>query len=92
MRRLDRFSWATIAFGGPEGYFNLAIIAFGAFGFIVPKYYNRLGTTDKRSLASLFKEVTVFNALEITAISDAISRLVPESLIDLLMGLFSSNR
>ena len=23
------------AFGGPEGYFSLAIIAFGAFGFIV---------------------------------------------------------
>ena len=24
--------------GGPEGYFSLAIIAFGAFQFIVPKY------------------------------------------------------
>ena len=29
------------AFGGPEGYFSLAIIAFGAFQFIVPKYYYR---------------------------------------------------
>ena len=27
---------AITAFGGPEGYYNLAIIAFGAFGFIVP--------------------------------------------------------
>ena len=26
------------AFGGPEGYSGLAIIAFGAFQFIVPKY------------------------------------------------------
>ena len=30
---------AITAFGGPEGYFSLAIIAFGAFQFIVPKYY-----------------------------------------------------
>ena len=29
---------AIAAFGGLEGYFCLAIIAFGAFGFIVPKY------------------------------------------------------
>ena len=29
---------AITAFGGPEGYFSLAIIAFGAFEFIVPKY------------------------------------------------------
>ena len=36
-----------------EGYFNLAIIAFGAFGLLVPKYYYRLGKTDKRSLDSL---------------------------------------
>ena len=34
-------------FGGPEGYSSLAIIAFGAFGFSVPKYYYRLGQTDK---------------------------------------------
>ena len=27
---------AITAFGGPEGYFSLAIIAFGAFGFISP--------------------------------------------------------
>ena len=33
---------AITAFGGPEGYFSLAIIAFGAFQFIVPKYYCRL--------------------------------------------------
>ena len=30
------------AFGGPEVYFSLAIIAFGAFQFVVPKYYSRL--------------------------------------------------
>ena len=50
---LNRYSWATIAFGviplflplaitafgGPEGYFSLAIIAFRAFQFIFPKYY-----------------------------------------------------
>ena len=33
---------AITAFGGPEGYFSLATIAFGAFQFIVPKYYYRL--------------------------------------------------
>ena len=31
---------AITAFGDPEGYFRLAIIAFGAFGFIVPKYFS----------------------------------------------------
>ena len=44
---------AITAFGGPEGSFSLAIIAFGPFGFIVPKYYYRLGKMDKRSLDSL---------------------------------------
>ena len=44
---------AITAFGGPEGYFSLAIIAFGAFGFIVPKYYYRLGEMEKRGLDSL---------------------------------------
>ena len=34
------------------------IIAFGAFGLIVPNY--RLGKMELRSLASLFEEVTVF--------------------------------
>ena len=34
---------AITAFGGPEGYFSLAIIAFGAFQFIVTKNYYRLG-------------------------------------------------
>ena len=37
---------AIAAFGGPEGYFSLAIIAFGAFGFIVPKYFYRLGKME----------------------------------------------
>ena len=32
---------------------HLAIIAFGAFAFIFPKYYYRLGRMDKRSLDSL---------------------------------------
>ena len=27
------------AFGGPGGYFSLAITAFGAFEFILPKYF-----------------------------------------------------
>ena len=45
-----RFSGSAITgCGGPEGYFSLAIIAFGAFGFIVSKYYYRLGRMDKRS-------------------------------------------
>ena len=48
------------AFGGPEGYFSPTIIAFGALGFIVVKYHYRLGEWKLRSLASLFKEVTVF--------------------------------
>ena len=34
---------AIAAFGGAEGYFSLAIMAFGAFEFIVPKYFDRLG-------------------------------------------------
>ena len=37
---------ATTAFGGPEGYFGLAIIEFGAFQFVVPKYYCRLGKRE----------------------------------------------
>ena len=44
---------AITAFGGPEGYFSLAMTAFGAFGFIVPEYYDRLGNMDKRSPDSL---------------------------------------
>ena len=39
--------------GGPEGYFSLAIIAFGASGFVVPKYYYRLGKMEKRGPDSL---------------------------------------
>ena len=39
-------SVAITAFGGPEGYFNLAIRALGAFVFIVPKYDHRLGQMD----------------------------------------------
>ena len=35
-------SLAITASGGPEGYFSLAITAFGAFELIVPKYYCRL--------------------------------------------------
>ena len=34
---------AIPAFGSPEGCFSLAIIAFGAFEYIVPKCYCRLG-------------------------------------------------
>ena len=37
---------AITAFGGPEGYFSLAIIAFGAFQFVVSKYDYRLGTME----------------------------------------------
>ena len=33
--------------------FSLAITAFGAFGFVVPIYYYRLGKMDKRGLDSL---------------------------------------
>ena len=44
---------AITAFGGPESYFSLAIISFGAYVFIVFKYYDRLGKMDKMSLASL---------------------------------------
>ena len=45
---------AITAFGGPGDYFSLAIIAFGAFGFIVPKYYYRLGNME-------FKESRLLN-------------------------------
>ena len=37
---------AIAAFGGPEGYFSLAIIAFGALAIIVPKYNYRLGKKE----------------------------------------------
>ena len=47
--------FAITAFGALEGYVSLAIIAFGAFGLIVIKYYHRLGKMDKRSLDSLIK-------------------------------------
>ena len=40
------FPLAITALGGPEGFFSLAIIVFGAFGFILPKYYYRLGKMD----------------------------------------------
>ena len=39
---------AITAFGGPEGDFILAIIAFGAFEFILPKYYYRLGKMESK--------------------------------------------
>ena len=35
-------SLSDYSIGGPEGYFSLAIVAFGAFQFIVPKCYYRL--------------------------------------------------
>ena len=41
------------AFGGSEGYSSLAIIAFGAFEFIVPKYYCRLGKMKKKKESGL---------------------------------------
>ena len=37
---------AITVFGGLEGYSGLAIIAFGAFQFIVPKYYYRSGKME----------------------------------------------
>ena len=40
-------------FGGPEGYFSPTIIAFGAFEFVVPIYYYRLGKMEKGSPDSL---------------------------------------
>ena len=44
---------AIAVFGGHEGYFSLAIEAFGAFEFVIPKYYCRLGNMDEKSLDSL---------------------------------------
>ena len=52
---------AITAFGGANGYFCLAIRAFGAFGFICPKYLYRLGKNGKRSLDSL--TLRLLNAL-----------------------------
>ena len=46
---------AITAFGGPEGCFGLAIIAFGAFEFILPKYHYRLGKTESKSLDSFMR-------------------------------------
>ena len=37
---------AITAFGGLEGCLSLAIIAFGAFESVVPKYYCRLGKRE----------------------------------------------
>ena len=44
---------AITAFGGTEGSFSLAIIAFGAFGFIVPKYDYRLGKMEMKESSLL---------------------------------------
>ena len=44
---------AITAFGSAEGYFSLAIIAFGAFGFVVPRYYRRFGKMPQSRLDSL---------------------------------------
>ena len=41
------------AFGGPESYFSLAIIAFGAFQFIVAEYYYRLGKMELKGSSLL---------------------------------------
>ena len=40
------FPLAITVFGGPGGYFSLAIIAFGAFQLIFPDFYYRLGKTE----------------------------------------------
>ena len=40
--------FAITAFGAPGGFFSLAIIAFGAFEFIVPKYYCRSGKREMK--------------------------------------------
>ena len=45
---------AIVAFGGSEGYFSLAIIAFGAFVLIVPKYDCRLGKMESEESRLLF--------------------------------------
>ena len=37
---------AITAFEDPESYSSLALIAFGAFQFPVPKYYYRLGKRE----------------------------------------------
>ena len=37
------FPLAIAVLEGPEGYCSRVIIAFGAFEFIVPQYYNRIG-------------------------------------------------
>ena len=58
---------AITAFGGPEGYFSLAIIAFGALEFIVPKYGCRLGKMESKESRLLIKEVTVFKEFEIAS-------------------------
>ena len=44
---------AITTFGGPEACFSLAIIELGAFEFIVPKYYYRLGEIELTSLDSI---------------------------------------
>ena len=44
---------AITAFGGPEGYSSLAIIALGACQFIDPKYYYRLGKMESKESSLL---------------------------------------
>ena len=44
---------AITAIGGPESYCSLAIIACGAFEFIVTKYYYRLGKMVKKESSLL---------------------------------------
>ena len=69
---------ALAAFGGPEGNFSLAIRAFGAFEFIVPKYYYRLGKTEnKESSRLIFKEFTVFKVIPLVLEKGVFCQKIP---------------
>ena len=51
---------AITAFGAPEGYFSLAIVAFGAFEFLSPKHQYRSAKMEmKESRLLIFKDVRV---------------------------------
>ena len=60
-------SLVITAFGGPESYFSLAIIAFGAFEFVVSKYDGRLGKME-------FKESSLLNLRRLGSSSDLHSK------------------
>ena len=74
---------ATTAFGGAEGYFSLAIVAFEVFEFIVLKYSDWLGNMDnKRSPDSYMREIDTIWQTGVLAGKPCTKWNIPSSCLD----------